>query len=232
MQSKKERVIEMVKDGYNDEEIAEILNTSKNYVQKIKSISKNKEDNITLNKDDRMIIYNAFTKGKKPPEVIAKYGYSKKLIDDEYAYFKKYEKKDINDVKDEILEMFVFGSSARLHSLKDKDKQELKQDFKSLHNKYKKIISRDEFIDILETIMYHYYYLGYNDGRVYFDLDIRYGIAAPKDWTFLKCSRCKKDMTGVIVDPNDELGKYVINSCSLWRHAKCTENRINSLLHR
>ncbi len=162
-----------------------------------------------LRPKQRKIIYTQFLAGKKPPQVIAAYGFPTDLVELEYKKFLKYSLCDINSLQKEFMEQFqndIDGAGAEAEQLAKKYQEE-------------GYLSTLQFLRLLRLTCNGFYQSG-------IDSIANVGKRPPEGWTRIPCGYCGQPLDGVVVDPKEEMGKDVLQYFkeeNEWVHDKCHE---------
>lgn len=158
-----------------------------------------------LRPKQRKIIYTQFLAGKKPPQVIAAYGFPTDLLEVEYKKFLKYSLCDINSLQKEYMEQFqndIDGAGAEAEQLVKKYQEE-------------GYLSNVELLKLLRLTCNGFYQSG-------IDSVANVGKRPPEGWIRIPCDVCGEPITGVVVDPKNEMGKDVLRYCKEeWKHSEC-----------
>ena len=162
---------------------------------------------VQLKSKERKICHTQFLAGKKPPHVVAKYGFDTDAVEAEYTKFLRYKDCDIYALQERFMDYYedtLKNAGWKAQQLADKYKK----------NGY---LSNDEFIELQREICYHYYEDGQNALA-----DDQYADS-PKGWVKILCDVCGQPLGSAVVDPNSTIGKAILQFCreSGWRHASC-----------
>jgi len=242
---KKDEIERLIEVGKSDDEITKIVDTSKSYVQKVKSQSKSTKGKTAASdiEQDELVDEKRVLEINKETTILPEHKPSslerKELTKNErrkiYALFFKgwtpskivakigypYEVLDAeyrNYNKDTGLDMQTFQEEfMHLNSECIKDIGPKGEKFVK---KYKKngCLLNEDISELIQLIWDTYEERAINN--------VLHGkISPPEGWTEINCYVCEKPLHGALVDSNDEVGKYCIDVCdeAAWKHGDCHE---------
>ena len=210
--NKKEKILKLLSAGNNStKDIARIVGTTEAYVWKEKSklkasgllirrdtevISKTSQLNVCTNssllnvpqldQEGLMKLYSQFLVGKKPPEVIAEYGFHPELVESEYQRFVRLAEYDIDSLQKKFFLEFrqdlLTTSNCTINSLLEKYRKDGK-------------LTIDEFIQLIKSLQNEKYRLGKVSA-----IDDLVSGNAPDGWVPALCLNCNKPIPGCMVD--------------------------------
>ncbi len=168
------------------------------------------KDKVDQSRKDLKIIYTEFMAGKKPPEIVARHGYTYKLVETEFRNFLKDTECDIHALQERLVEYFDFDLKQAKHRLRE------------LADRYKKVgyLSDDDCLELIQILCWQYFEDGKNDLADDFD------AKPPRGWVKVPCAVCGKPLYSAVIDPKDVMGRAILHFCKELRygHELCHQN--------
>ena len=249
-QGKKEQIQRLLKEGKSDQEIAEQVQSTKSYVQKIKSLLKHNDTSKTGASDiePEPITGNArISDVNKVTSVLPEHKLSSSI-----EVKKPLHKKDLRIIYNQFFEgrtpskivadtgyryevveaeykNFRKDSRFDMHTFQEEFIHTNREYIKGVGPKgedflsmYDKIgyLFNDQFLQLLQLIWDKVKESGINGV-------LNGKISPPAGWTTITCSICGKMLYGALVDGRANMGKAILQFCEVrgWGHSKCHEQQ-------
>jgi len=244
---KKDEIERLIEVGKSDDEIAKIVDTSKSYVQKVKSQSKSNavgKTEVSGIKQDELINEQSITEINKETTILPVHeslstseeksltkndrqkiynlffkGWTPSKIVAKIGYpYEVVETEYRNYNKDTGLDMQTFQEEFMCENSEDiKDIGPEGEKFVKKYKKYGCLLNED-FSELLQLIWD-------TDEERAINNVLKGKRPPPERWTEINCYVCEKPLHGALVDANDEVGKYCIDVCdeAAWKHGDCHE---------
>ena len=251
LRGKKSKIAHLLNEGKSDKEIASALNTTVQYVWKIKSERNSQLKKREINEGKQSSDHeNSETNLNKttvagqdasqlPSEVRR---LEKEDLQTIYKAFLKGQKpaniiaekgfpKELVDAEYQYFRKSAYPNfdieKFQQRIVENVEEGDMEED---IHNiiiiSRDRLLTEDELFKLVEVMTNDREHdAGFDEGKAFALQAIKNRRETPEGWDWIRCHICGKPLSGAVVDPQSSMGKEIIEHCRDWCHGDCIEKQ-------